>query len=281
MRSWLYTPANNPRMIIQAGIYGADGIVFDLEDSVTPDHKNEARILLGEALKELKYGRKTAVRINGIDTPWWKKDLAAVVSAGVRIIRLPKVERGKDVEMVSRELDGLEESYALAAGVVRIQCILETPEGIEEVFNIGRASSRVEALSFGAEDYCASLGILRRGPAFVLDYPRSRIVNAAAALGLEAVDTVWSDFRDVKGLEADAVRARQLGFSGKSVIHPDQIKIVNEIFAVTPEEAAWAEGVLAGTENITSGVLSIDGCMVDLPVIKQAKRVLEKQDKQS
>ncbi|MBI9102409.1 MAG: CoA ester lyase [Spirochaetales bacterium] len=275
MRSWLYIPGNSPKMIVQSGIYGADGIVLDLEDSVSSDKKDEARILVSEAVKDLDLSG-AAVRINGFDTPWWKTDLLAVVSAGICRIRIPKVETSETVEKIALKIDLLEERLGMTPGSVKIQCILETPLGIENAFSIGKSSNRIEALSFGAEDYCTQLGISRRGGAFVLDYPRSRIVNAAGAIGLQAIDTVWADFKDPDGLEADAFRAKQLGFSGKSVIHPDQIEIVNRIFTVSEEEIAWAIKVLEKVRGGEEGAFSLDGSMVDLPVVKRAEGILKR-----
>lgn len=278
MRSWLYVPANKPKMMLNAGLYGADGLVFDLEDSVKSQEKDEARILVAEALRRYDFGSAAlAVRINGLATPFWKEDLEAVVSAGAGIIRIPKVEYSGELSEAAAFLERLESSAGRKPGEVRIQAILETPRGIENAAALAEATPRLAGLSFGAEDYCAALGIDRSGPAYALDYPRSRVACAAALGGLEAWDTVWADFRNLAGLEEDARRARTLGFTGKSVIHPDQIEVANRIFSPAPEEAAWARKVVAaagGTDD--AGAFSLEGSMVDPPVIARARRILSR-----
>ncbi len=280
MRSWLYVPGNSPKKIVQAGIYGADGLVFDLEDAVAPNKKTEARFLLSEALKTLEFNSTVAVRINGLETIWWQDDTAAVIEAGIHRIRLPKVEVPGQVERVLKKIEQLENYWNLAPGTVKIQCILETPEGVEQAFTIAGLSSRVEALSFGAEDYCTAMGIMRTGPAFALDYARSRIANAAAARGIMAIDTVWANYRDYEGLEAEALRSRQLGFRGKSVIHPDQIEPVNRIYSPSEEEIAWARNIAKNADTAVDGVCGINGSMVDSPVIRRAKSILTGQKEQ-
>ncbi len=324
MRSWLYVPGNSPGKMINAGVYGADGIVFDLEDAVPVESKDEARLLTVEMLSSVDFGYASiAVRINAVDTPWWREDLSALAplirSGRLQAIRLPKVEHVETVLQVIDALAALKKAaaqppapahvpapdpdpdpdkYAPIQPQVQLQILLETPLGIEQAFNIAAASKRISALCFGAEDYCSMTGIDRRGPAYALDYPRSRIVSAAAAVGIEAYDTVWGAYRDAEGLKADASRARILGFMGKSVIHPDQIDPVNTIFSRTEKEIAWAESVLsaagaaAGEPEIESGsargvggpdtantlpdrgAFAVNGMMVDAPVLARAKRIL-------
>ena len=275
IRSWLYCPGDAPGKILNAGVYGADGLVLDLEDSVGAENKDQARILVAEALKALPADGPRAVRINGMASPWWEADLRSIVPAGARILRIPKVDRPDDLSAAIRLLDRLEADLGLPSGAVRVQCILETPLGVENAFAVACAggAERVEALCFGAEDYCAAVGLDRPGPDFALDYPRSRVAAAAASAGIPCYDTVWADFGDAEGLERDARRARDLGFSGKSVIHPDQIAAVHRVFAVTPEQRAWAVKVLAGGDGAATAV---DGAMVDAPVRKRAARILER-----
>ncbi len=279
MRSWLYVPADRPKMIINAGIYGADGIVFDLEDSTGAGEKDEARILVSEVFRRYDFSPGAerpsvlCVRINGLDSGLWREDLESLIPAGVRLIRIPKVESPDHVLEVCGILEKLEAAEDLVPGAVKIQAILETPKGVENVFNIADASPRLSGLSFGAEDFCASAGLDRSGPAYILDYPRSRITNGAAAAGVEAWDTVWSNYTDLQGLREDALRARNLGFSGKSVIHPDQIEIVNSIFAPTEVQIEWAKKILSAASD-ESGVFGVDGMMVDAPVIARARRIL-------
>jgi len=276
MKSWLYCPGNNPKMIINAPLFGAEGLVLDLEDSVRPEKKKEARFLTARAVREsIVPAESTAVRINGIETPYWKEDLEKLIPSGVRIIRLPKTETPEQIRKISEILNQLETAHAIGHNTIRLQIILETPIGVENAFVIAASSERLESLSFGAEDYCASVGIRRGTDLRPLDYPRSRIASAASAYGLYAYDTVWGFIKDSDGLLADAERARSLGFSGKSVIHPDQIDPVNRIFSPSAEEICQAEKILKLAENMKSGAESLEGRMIDRPVILRARRILD------
>lgn len=310
MRSWLYCPGDAPDKIVNVGVYGADGIVLDLEDSVGEDQKDQARLLVAEAIASHDFGGcRLAVRVNPVGSVWWEDDLRAVTRAGARIIRLPKVESPDAPARVTGLLEALRDELEPAGETVRLQCILETPIGVENAFAIagalretgpssgtsrvgrGRPLARVDALSFGAEDYCAALGLRRPGPDFALDYPRSRIAAAAAAFGLACYDTVWSDIHDESGLRNDAHRARELGFSGKSAIHPRQVDIVNDVFSPSPGEIAWARRVVEATtpdhggdtptdRSATGGfgVTAVDGAMIDAPVVRRAMRILREAE---
>lgn len=282
MRSWPYTPANNPSRMINAGIYGSDGVVFDLEDSIAPSEKDEARFLLEEMLPIItsdleRQGIRIhiAVRINSLETLWWHDDVRSCLKAGAKLLRVPKVESQADVHQISVYLDQLEAEMNLPQGITKIQALLETPLAVEHAFGIAEASSRIVAFSFGAEDYCAALGLRRKEASLALDYPRSRIASAAAAFGLEAYDSVWGFLDDQGSLIEDAKRARSLGFCGKSMIHPNQIAAINEVFSFSAQEVEEAKRIVEAAENTTSGVLSDKGRMVDKPVVLWAKRVLE------
>lgn len=276
MRSWLYCPGNKPGMMKNAGVYGSDGIVLDLEDAVAAGEKDEARNLVSEALRSFDFGPvQVVVRINSMASEFWRDDLEAVIPAGAKVIRLPKVESPGELQEVSDAISRIEKNAGLDDGTVKLQAIIETPGGILNAAGIAAGSSRLTGLSFGAEDYCASMGISRTGPAYALDYPRSVVACSAVAAGIEAWDTVWSDYSDIVGLEEDSRRARSLGFSGKSVIHPGQIETVNRVFSPDSSEIAWARKVIdAAGENGGTGVFGIDGSMIDAPVIARAKRVL-------
>ena len=287
MRSWLYCPGNSPGKILNAGIYGADAVVLDLEDSVPSSEKDEARILVAEALENTDFGVPCAVRINGLETAWWQDDLIAVLSKGAAIIRVPKVESRDDAARVVGETAKLESRFGKPVGSTTLHFILETPSGVENAFDIANCSTgshtasgagfRPGALCFGAEDYCTATGMSRPGPEYTLDYPRSRIAAAAASAGLICFDTVWAAYGDNEGLVEDSRRARSLGFSGKSVIHPDQIDAVNEIFSPSGEERAWAEKVVSLTES-QGGATGMDRSMVDRPVMLRALRILGLQE---
>ncbi len=275
MRSWLYCPGNNPKMIINASLYGADGLVFDLEDAVSSDRKVEARILLAGAFSEkIVPAEISAVRINGPESVHWKKDLKEVIPSGARIIRIPKVESSGQIQEICREISRIESDSGIENGVVRLQCIFETPLGVEHAFHVGNSSPRIDSYSFGAEDYCTAVGISRGEEQYPLDYPRSRIASAAAAFGYNAYDTVWGFLNDPAGLEVDSIRGKNLGFHGKSVIHPDQVEIVNRLFSPTPEEIESAKRILDKISSGKSGAIALDGRMIDKPVILRAEMIL-------
>ena len=282
MRSILYCPADTPKMMIQAPVYGADAVVFDLEDAIDIADKDQARILLSEVLLSgilhdpmLQGFPERLVRINGCQTDLWKDDLRLIMKAGVSHYRLPKVESAEQVRMITDYLEVQEAALELPIGSTRIQCIIETPLGVESAFAIGCASSRVSGLVFGAEDFCAATGIDRFGPVWALDYARGRIVNAAAACGLPAFDSVWSRIDDTAGLQEEAGRARDLGFQGKSVIHPGHIHAVNEIFTPSQSAITSAQRILRAYDRAGGSAIASDGRMVDRPVLLQALRVLE------
>ena len=219
-------------------------------------------------------GPTIGVRINGLDSPWWEADLDAVIRAGARVIRVPKVEHPTDVARISDVVTGIEQEVGVQPGTVVLQCILETPLGVEHAFDVA-ACDRVSALCFGAEDYCAATGIDRYGPAFALDYPRSRVAAAAASRGISAYDTVWGAFRDATGLEEEARRGNAVGFCGKSVIHPDQIATVNAVFSPSARDIEWAAAVVAVEKGGATGATAVAGTMVDAPVLRRAHRILD------
>ncbi|MFA5447735.1 MAG: CoA ester lyase [Sphaerochaeta sp.] len=279
MRSWLYTPANTPSRMINAPLLGADGVVFDLEDSISEEQKDEARLLLASMLPTILLDTATvrphvqiAVRINGLDTKHWQDDLEAVVTSGGRLIRIPKVEGPGDIKEVDALLNHLEKEGQIAEGSVGLHALLETPRGIEAAFTIADSSSRLQGLGFGAEDYCAALRIGRATESSVLDYPRTRIANAAAAAAIHAFDAAWGFIEDSEGLKAESQRSRRLGMHGKSAIHPSQIAIINDGFSFSKEEITYAKKIISAMED-SAGVVSLDGRMIDRPVIAWARAV--------
>ena len=287
MRSSLYVPANTPSKILNAPVYGADSIIFDLEDAVLPEKKRDARYLLQEMLAlDQMSGVHITVRINDVRSIFWKEDLRVLspllIASRVKSLRVAKVESEHDLMLVDRELSVLEREHGLHTGSIALQALLETPLAIEEAYRISGACERTEALVFGAEDYCSATGINRYGLIAALDYPRSRIVAAAAAYGRAAYDTAFGAFRDIEGLEQEASHARDLGYIGKSVIHPSQIEVVNRIFSITERELDWAKQVLGAslTADQRKGVSELEGMMIDTPVILRAQRILARSENQ-
>jgi citrate lyase subunit beta/citryl-CoA lyase len=268
--------------MIHAGIYGADGVVFDLEDSIAAGEKDEARLLLEEmlpviqdALDEQGILCRIAIRINALDTPWWKADVESSLKAGARILRVPKIESPREIEELSMYLAEVEFRLGLQEGSTTIQALMETPRGVEQAFAIGDASPRVVAFSFGAEDYSAAIGVRRKEATLALDYPRARIASAAAACHVEAYDSVWGFLDDPKGLAEDAARAHALGFHGKSTIHPNQIATIHTVFSYSPQELQEAQRIMDAVAQDDAGVMSSFGRMIDKPVVAWAAQVLK------
>ena len=278
-RSSLYVPGNNPSMLINAGIYGADVLVFDLEDAVPFAEKDAARTLLRNALSTLRYASaEVVVRINSLSTPFGREDLEMIIPRRPDAIRIPKCETARDVTDVDRAVGELEAASGIERGSIRFMPIIETALGAWNVMEIATACPRVTALNFGAEDYTADIGAIRTKDGTELADLRARMLLAARVAGVQALDSVYSDVADDDGLYEESRRARILGFDGKSVIHPRQIPVVHRAFTPSEKEIAAAlrvERGLAEGKRMGVGVVVVDGKMVDAPVLKRARKVLE------
>lgn len=278
-RTMLFCPASEPKMYLNSTIYNPDCIIFDLEDAVLYSEKDSARDLLCEAIKTLDFGEiEVYVRVNRLSTNFGEKDVRETVKAGIRNIRLPMCETKDDVERLDGLLAEIEKETAIEKGAVKIQCALETPKGVLNAYEIAAASNRVTSISFGAEDYTNSLGIERTKDGRELTYARSFIPLVASTLGIDSIDTVWTDVSDIEGFIREAKDAKALGFSGKSCIHPNQIKEVKKIYTPTIEEVEKARKIIEAAEEAgksLKGVIVVDGKMVDAPVIYKARRILD------
>lgn len=278
-RTMLFCPAVNPKLYIDGPMYNPDCIIFDLEDSIRYDQKVEARDLLCAAYKELDFhGVEIFVRINPLYTEFGVDDVKALVEAGIRRFRLPMCEKVENVTELDELLTSLETKFGIEAGSCLIQCSIETPLGVENAFALASASSRVTSISFGAEDYTRLLGVDRTKSAEELFYARSRVCNAASVAGVDAIDTVWADFNDLEGFKNETKMARQLGFAGKSCIHPLQINEVHKIYTPTMDEVEKSLVILREVEKAgidKGGVIQVDGKMVDIPVIEKARRIVD------
>lgn len=279
-RSRLYIPGNQPELAINSGLFGADCILLDLEDSVALDRKAEARIHLRRLLSRHRSffcGSQIAIRVNPLASPEGLADLAELVPVGPEVLVLPKCQSPEDVGAWDREVSRLEALAGLPVGGIQFMPLVETALGLSRAVKIAAASSRNLALCFGAEDYRRDLGV-EAGPAEEeTAVARGLIVLAARAAGIEAQDSVFSRIEDEAGLEASARRARALGFQGKGILHPGQIEIVHRVFSPSPAEIAGARLVveaIARAEAEGRGVASLDGTMIDAPVAARARRVL-------
>jgi len=278
-RSLLYIPGNNPGMIQNCAIYGADGVLLDLEDAISMAEKDSARKLVKHALRSLDFGSvEKVVRINGRDTPYFMADLEEIIPARPDAIRLPKTDSADDVIEVDRIISRIEKDCGMEPGSVRIQAMLETARAIVNAVSIASASPRPIGLTLGGQDLAADLGIKVSKHGLELLYAKSAVVIAAKANGLLAFDTVYTDINDLEGLKDQAMMSVSLGFSGKAAIHPSQISVIHEAFTPDPKEVKKALAVMRGAREAEErhlGVVSVDGRMVDAPVVAQAERVLE------
>jgi citrate lyase subunit beta / citryl-CoA lyase len=292
-RSVLAVPASNLGMAEKALASPADAVFLDLEDAVAPDEKAEARGKIVQALQELDWGnRPTLYRSNALDTPYFHRDVIEVVEeAGDRLdsILIPKVQRPEDLHVAATLLYQTELSAGLEPGKIRIEGQIESARGLVSVDGIASATGRLMALHFGPGDFAASvrmpltsIGVMDEWdevyPGHRFHYAMQRIVVAARAADLRAVDGPVADYRDEDGLRKSCLLARSLGFDGKWCIHPAQIETVNEVFQPTEEETEWAKKVLKAYEEASAagrGAITLDGHMIDAASIRMARNTLD------
>ncbi len=274
----MFVPGNNPGMMADAHIYGPDSIMLDLEDSVTMAEKDTARLLVHNALKSIDYGNtEMVVRINPLNTPYGKKDIEAVVKAGVHVIRMPKTETAEEVIEVEREIEKVEREIG-CLGRTRIMAAIESTLGIVNAYAIATASPRMMGIALGAEDYSANLKTQRTPGGDELRLARETIVVAARAAGIDALDTVYSNLNDMETFRKEVEFIKTLGFDGKSIINPRQIEVVNDVFAPKEKEIEKSRTILAAikeAEKKGSGVIAVNGKMVDRPVVLRAQRTID------
>lgn len=279
-RSCLMVPGNNPEMIRKSVTTQADFIIFDLEDSVPVLQKNNAREQVKESIKQIDFGRKhIAVRINAISTGFAPEDIRQIAEAAPDEIVIPKVKSADDIKIVERMLDAAE-GDSHPDKKIALQAIIETSRGVQAVDEIATASKRLTVLQFGMGDYFADTGAKKSCSMddrwSVSLYPRSRIVVAATAAGIDPIDTIFPNINDIKGLKAEARRAAEMGFKGKWVIHPAQIEIVNEIFTPTADEIRFARKLMAAYEKSQMagvGVITVDDIQVDKAAVVSAQKL--------
>ncbi|MBD5231675.1 MAG: citrate (pro-3S)-lyase subunit beta [Bacteroidales bacterium] len=277
-RTMMFVPGNNPGMMADAHIYGPDSIMLDLEDSVTMTEKDTARLLVYNALKTIDYGdTEMVVRINPLNTPYGKKDIEAMVKAGVHVIRMPKTETAEEVVEVEREIEKVEKELG-CLGRTKIMAAIESALGVVNAYAIATASPRMMGIALGAEDYCANLKTQRTPDGDELRLARETIVVAARAAGIDALDTVYSNLNDMETFRKEVEFIHRLGFDGKSIINPRQIEVVNEVFAPSQKAIDKALTIIAAikeAEKKGSGVIAVNGKMVDRPVVIRAQRTID------
>jgi citrate lyase beta subunit len=273
-------PGDDRRKIEKSTTLGVDCICMDMEDGVAVSRKSEARAIIAEAMKELDFGvSERCIRINSIGSGLESYDLVAALATNPDTIVVPKVEFADQVKWVSDHIESYELSSGQKVGTVRLLVGVETAKGIMNLRKIAEADRRLEAIIFGAEDYAASIGARRTKEATEVLYARQAVVTACVANDLQAIDMVYIDFRDLEGLRLEAEQGAGWGFSGKQVIHPNQVPLVQEAFTPSVEEIDYAKRVIdtfEASQREGKGAYALDGKMIDMPLLKNARKVLDR-----
>jgi len=269
----LYLPGNTPGMMLNAGIHKPDGVILDLEDSVAPVVKDEARVLVRNALRSVNfYGAERMVRINQL--PLGLIDIETIILQQPDLILIPKVEDPQEITKLDKQI---KELLADTGHTVFLMPILESALGIERAFEIASSSENIAAMAIGLEDYTADMGVQRTEEGNESLYARSRMVNACKASGIQAIDSVYSDVSNEKGLIDTVTRSRDMGFEGMGCIHPRQVPVINEVFRPESSEIEKATAIVLAYEDAEKkrlGVVSLGSKMIDAPVVKRAQRTL-------
>lgn len=277
-RALMYTPGDDMHKIRKSAALEVDCVCLDLEDGVAFNRKDTARTTIPEALKTLDFGTsERLVRINPVGSGLEEQDLEAVLPAQPDGIVLPKVKTGEELYWLDEQLANFEEKHGLAPGGIGLIVIMETAQGILNLAEISGASSRLRALIFGSEDLAGELGAQRTKEGWEIFHARSQALLHAAARELQAIDMVYIDFHDLEGLKAEARQGAQLGFSGKQIIHPNQVEVVQEAFTPSDEAIDRARQLITAYEEHQTagrGAFALEGKMIDAPLIKSARNVL-------
>jgi citrate lyase subunit beta/citryl-CoA lyase len=274
--SRLYLPGNNPAMMINAGLHSADGIILDLEDSVAPEKKDEARILVRNALRQINFcGAERMVRINQGERGL--TDLHQVIPHNVHMVLVPKCETADNIKHVDKEISIIKKKLNLKNQVL-LMPIIESALGIENSFEIARSSENIVAIAIGLEDYTADLGVQRTFEGRESFYARTRLVVAARAAGIQAIDSVFSDVDDMEALKVTVLTSRSLGFEGMGCIHPRQIPVIRQGFAPDETEIEKSKKIVLAFESARNnglGVVALGSKMIDMPVVARAQKTID------
>ncbi|ODA41475.1 aldolase/citrate lyase family protein [Desulfosporosinus sp. BG] len=277
-RTMLFMPGNNPGMLQDAAILGADAIILDLEDAVSLTEKDSARILVRDAIKYIDYSQvEVVVRVNPLDTEFGPQDVDMIARVKPDTLLIPKADV-EEIKLVDTMLAKIEEEEGYLVGSIKIIALIETALGLETVYEVIKASQRMVGVLLGGEDLTADLGITRTKEGEEIFYARNKVATVCRALRVDAIDTPFTDTNDYEGLTKDTARAKSLGLTGKSAINPRQIEIIHAVFAPTGAELKHALRVLAAMEEAEKegkGVFSLDGKMIDAPVINRARTIVE------
>ena len=278
-RSMLYIPGDSPGMIQHSPIFGADSILLDLEDAVALTEKDAARRMVATFLQRFDFKDLfVTVRINGADTEFFEKDLEEIIPCAPAAVRLPKCNGPQDVLEADDRITEIELKNGMRTGAVKIHAMIETALGLEMAYAIASVSPRVTALTIGGQDFTADMGVQKTKEGRELFYARCRVSAAAHAAGIDSYDTVWADLQDNEGLFRETKEIVGLGFTGKACIHPSQVAVIHKAFVPGEKELRKACRVVEAAEKAKRegrGVVSVDGKMVDAPVVARSKHLLD------
>lgn len=277
-RTMMFLNAQRPALIRDPYIYKPDSIMLDLEDAVAENQKDAARFSLFHALREIDYrGVERVVRINALDTPYWREDIRCAVAGGCDAIRIPKTESARDVKLVENALDFAEREFTRPEKSVLIMAAIESARGVMKAIDICEASERLFGIALSGGDYTKDLQTHISGTGIELMGARQNLVIAARAAGVQCFDTVYTDLNDMEGFRRDVETIHLMGFDGKSIINPRQIDIVHEIYTPSEQDVIFAEKVVREIDEKKAqgtGVFTVDGKMIDIAFYDGAKRTL-------
>jgi citrate lyase subunit beta/citryl-CoA lyase len=278
-RSMLFVPGSSAAMLSTAFIFKPDSVMFDLEDAVSLREKDAARLLVYRTLKMPLYdGIERVVRINPLSTPFGFDDLQAAVRGGADVIRLPKTNTAEEVHELEAAVEQVERECGRDVGSTHLMAAIESASGVVNAMSIATASPRIVGIALAGFDYVMDMQTTR-GDGTELFYARCAVLHAARAAGIDAFDVVFPDLNDEEGFMKEVELIKRLGFNGKSLINPRQIELLHNAYAPTQEDVDYARRVVAAAEQAEAdglGVISLNGKMVDAPVVENAKRVLDR-----
>lgn len=274
----MFLNCQKPGLIKDPYIYKPDSIMLDLEDAVAEKEKDAARYSLYHALQEIDYhGVERVVRINGLDSPYWKEDIRCAVAGGADSIRIPKTESASDVKMVERAVIEAEKEFNIPAGRTLIMAAIESARGVMRALDICEASDRLFGIALSGGDYTKDLQTHITGTGIELMGARQNLVIAARAAGVQCFDTVYTDLDNMEGFRQDVENIHLMGFDGKSIINPRQIAVVHEIYTPKQKDIIFAEKVVKEIDEkkaLGIGVFTVDGKMIDIAFYDGAKRTI-------
>lgn len=277
-RTMMFLNAQKPGLIKDPYIYKPDSIILDLEDAVAENQKDAARFSLFHALQEIDYrGVERVVRVNALDTPYWKEDIRCAVAGGCDAIRIPKAESANDVKLVEDAVAFAEREFGRPEGSVLIMAAIESARGVMKALDICEASGRLFGIALSGGDYTKDLQTHITGTGIELMGARQNLVIAARAAGVQCFDTVYTNLNDMDGFRQDVTNIHLMGFDGKSIINPRQISIVHEIFTPSAKDIIFAEKVVREIDEKKAqgiGVFTVDGKMIDIAFYDGAKRTI-------